>query len=232
MRVIVADDVPMLRELYRHGIQARGVDVVAEAATTDELFVEVERHRPDAVLLDINFGGHLGRPQDDDGLGAAERLRAGDPRLGIVMFSVHMTPAYLRRITAIGDGTHIGYLGKERIKDAQTIADALGRVADGETVIDEALAGQMLSTRRVQDPIGQLTDRQREALELLAQGRTNKAIAEQMNLAVPTVEAYLSEIFRKLDIPTSPADHKRVLAVLAWLRSAGSRPSRSGAVPR
>lgn len=231
MRVIVADDVPMLRDLYRHGIQALGVDVAAESATTDELFVHVKQHRPDAVLLDINFGGHQGRPQDDDGLHAAERLRADDPRLGIVMFSVHMTPAYLRRITAIGDGSHIGYLGKERIKDARTIADALTRVADGETVIDEALAEQMLGTRRVKDPIGQLTDRQRQALELLAQGRTNKAIAEQMTLAVPTVEAYLSEIFRKLDIPTSPADHKRVLAVLAWLRSAGSRPPGSGTGP-
>lgn len=222
--MIVADDVPMLRDLYRQSIQALGVDVVAEAATTAELLVQVRGHRPDAVLVDINFGGHLGRPQDDDGLHAAERLRADDPRLGIVMFSVHMTPAYLRRITAIGDGTHIGYLGKERIKDAQTIVDALARVTAGETVIDGALAEQMLRTRRVQDPIALLTARQREALELLAQGRTNKAIAERMKVAVPTVEAYLSEVFKTLDIPASPDDHKRVLAVLAWLRSAGARP--------
>ncbi|MDN3353840.1 response regulator transcription factor [Actinomadura sp. DC4] len=224
MRVIIADDVPMLRDLYRQSIQALGVDVVAEAATTAELLIHVGDHRPDAVLVDINFGGHHGRPQDDDGLHAAERLRADDPLLGIVMFSVHMTPAYLRRITAIGDGTHIGYLGKERIKDARTIVDALARVIAGETVIDRTLAGQMLRTRRVQDPMARLTARQREALELLAQGRTNKAIAEQMKVAVPTVEAYLSEVFKALDIPTSPDDHKRVLAVLTWLRSAGARP--------
>jgi DNA-binding NarL/FixJ family response regulator len=223
--VIIADDVPMLRDLYRQSIQALGVDVVAEAATTTELLVHVCNHRPDAVLVDINFGGHHGRPQDDDGLHAAERLREDHPRLGIVMFSVHMTPAYLRRITAIGDGTHIGYLGKERIKDAHTIIDALARVTAGETVIDGALADQMLRTRRVQDPIGRLTGRQRQALELLAQGRTNRAIADEMKVAVPTVEAYLSEVFKTLDIPASPDDHKRVLAVLAWLRSAGARPS-------
>jgi DNA-binding NarL/FixJ family response regulator len=222
--VIIADDVPMLRDLYRQSIQALGVDVVAEAASTAELLIQVDTHRPDAALVDINFGGHLGRPQDDDGLYAAERLRADHPRLGIVMFSVHMTSAYLRRITAIGDGTHIGYLGKERIKDAHTIVDALERVTAGETVIDGALAEQMLRTRRVQDPIALLTARQREALELLAQGRTNKAIAEHMKVAVPTVEAYLSEVFKTLDIPASPDDHKRVLAVLAWLRSAGARP--------
>jgi DNA-binding NarL/FixJ family response regulator len=224
MRVIIADDVPMLRDLYRQSIQALGVNVVAEAATIAELLVHVRTHRPDAVLVDINFGGHLGRPQDDDGLHAAMRLRGDDPLLGIVMFSVHMTPAYLRRITEIGDGTHIGYLGKERIKDAHTIVDALSRVTAGETVIDTALAEQMLRTRRVQDPIARLTARQREALQLLAQGRTNKAIAEQMNVAVPTVEAYLSEVFKTLDIPVSPDDHKRVLAVLAWLRSAGAGP--------
>ena len=225
MRVIIADDVPMLRDLYRQSIQALGVDVIAEASTTAELLVQARAHRPDAVLVDINFGGHQGRPQDDDGLHAAERLREEHPLLGIVMLSVHMTPAYLRRITAIGDGSHIGYLGKERIKDAHTIVDALARVTAGETVIDHTLAKQMLRTRRVQDPIARLTTRQREALELLAQGRTNKAIAEQMNVAVPTVEAYLSEVFKALDIPTSPDDHKRVLAVLAWLRSAGPRPS-------
>jgi DNA-binding NarL/FixJ family response regulator len=224
MRVIIADDVPMLRDLYRQSIQALGVDVVAEAATASELLIHARAHRPDAVLLDINFGGHQGRPQDDDGLKAAENLRTGHPRLGIVMFSVHMSAAYLRRITLIGDGTHIGYLGKERIKDARTIVDALTRVTAGETVIDKALAEQMLNTRRVQDPIAQLTDRQRQALELLAQGRTNKAIAGQMNVAVPTVEDYLSEVFKKLDIPTTPDDHKRVLAVLTWLRSTRSHP--------
>jgi DNA-binding NarL/FixJ family response regulator len=226
MRVIVADDVPMLRELYRRSISALGVDVVAEAATTDELLVHARAHRPDAVLLDINFAGHTGGPQNDAGLRAARTLRAAYPTLGIVLFSIHMSAAYLTSITAIGDGTHIGYLGKERVKDARNIVDALARVTAGETVIDTALAEEMLRTRRVRDPIASLTNRQREALELLAQGRTNKAIADRMNLTVPTVESYLSEVFKTLEITTTPDDHKRVLAVLAWLRGTGSSPFR------
>jgi DNA-binding NarL/FixJ family response regulator len=222
--VIIADDAPTLRATYRRDLTELGVDVVADTASVDELLASVRLHRPEGVLLDINFGGHHGRSQDDDGLVAAARLRQDYPRLGIVMFSVHMTPAYLQRITQIGSGTHIGYLGKDRVRDTQTIVEALDRVVAGEVVIDQSLAGQMLGSRRVKDPLARLTNRQRQTLELLAQGRSNKAIAQEMGVVVPTVEAYLGEVFKTLDIPTTSDSSKRVLAVLAWLRSEGNLP--------
>ncbi|MFD8217570.1 response regulator [Streptomyces sp. NPDC059697] len=224
MRVIIADDAPVLREVYGTALRNLGVDVVAEAATPGELFVQARRTRPDAVLLDINFADHQGAPENSAGLDAAVQLRAEFPSLGIVIFSVRMTLTYLERITGIGDGRGIGYIGKDRIRELQNVVEALQRTSVGGVYIDPALAGQMLTRRRVRDPISHLTDRQRTTLELAAQGHTNQAIAKRMRIAVPTVEANLTAVFRRLGIPTSDDAHKRVLAVLAWLRSAGSLP--------
>ncbi|MFE9604412.1 LuxR C-terminal-related transcriptional regulator [Streptomyces hokutonensis] len=224
MRVIIADDAPVLRQVYGAALRDLGVDVLAEAGTPGELLAQVRRTQPDAVLLDINFADHQGCEENSAGLDAAVTLRAGFPHLGIVVFSVRMTLAYLERITAIGDGRGLGYIGKDRIRKLQDVVDALQRTAEGGVYIDPALAGQMLTRRRVRDPISQLTDRQRDTLELAAQGHTNQAIAKRMGIAVPTVEANLTAVFRRLGIPTSNDAHKRVLAVLAWLRSAGSLP--------
>jgi DNA-binding NarL/FixJ family response regulator len=223
MRVIVADDSPWLLEMLPQALQDGGAEIVAVASSADELLAQARAHRPDAVLVDINFGG-LRSSYNEDGLRAAAALRADYPEMGIVICSVHMSAAYMRRITGIGAGTHIGYLCKDRV-DTRTVLDALARVIAGDIVVDQALAADMLRTRRVKDPISRLTDRQRQVLELLAEGRSNKAIAGKLRLAPATVEAYLTEVFKTLQIPNSPDHHKRVLAVLAWLGSPGaSRP--------
>jgi DNA-binding NarL/FixJ family response regulator len=200
-------------------LREQGTEVVGVVSSADELLIQARAHRPDAVLVDINFGGRR-NSFNEDGLRAAAALRADYPELGIVICSVHMSAAYMKRITRIGEGTHIGYLSKDRV-DTRTVLDALARVIAGDIVVDQTLAAAMLSTRRVKDPISKLTVRQRQVLELLAEGRSNKAIAGKLHLAPATVEAYLSEVFKTLQIPASPDHHKRVLAVLAWLRSAG-----------
>ncbi|WP_438297137.1 response regulator transcription factor [Streptomyces sp. HUAS TT7] len=224
MRVIIADDAPLLRDTYRAGLSALDVEVVAEAATADEIPVQVRRHHPDAVLLDISFGGFRGHGQDEAGLQAAEDLRTHYPHLGIVIFSVYMTPAYLERVSAIGNGKYIGYMGKDRISDLGTVVEALTRVTAGEAYYDPALTREMLNTRRVRSPVRSLSTRQRQALELLAQGHSNQSIAREMGVAVPTVEATLNAVFKRLGIAESPDIHKRVTAVLAWWRSCGSLP--------
>jgi DNA-binding NarL/FixJ family response regulator len=224
MRVIIADDAPVLRKIYGEALRNLGVDIVAEAASADELVTQVRHKQPDAVLVDINFADHHGGIENDDGLEAAVQLRTSFPTLGIVLFSVHMSPAYLARITQIGDGRYIGYVGKDRISDLQTVVDALQRTADGGVFVDPTLAVEMLSRRHVRDPINTLTQRQRDTLELAAQGLTNAAIAQRMRIAVPTVEANLSTIFKKLNIPESRDTHKRVHAVLAWLNGRSMLP--------
>jgi len=224
MRVIIADDAPIFLDYCTKNLPALGVDVVAEAASPGELMSLMRRHLPDAVLLDIDFGGHRGEPANDKGIDAAERLRADYPQLGIVMISVHMIPAYLERITKIGQSTHIGYLGKNRISDCQVIVGALERTIAGGIVVDQTLAKQMLSTRRVRERLEALTDRQREAMGYLVQGHSNRSMAALMGIELTTVEATVSDAFTKLDIPKSRAANRRVLAALAWLEGTGILP--------
>jgi DNA-binding NarL/FixJ family response regulator len=220
MRVIIADDSPWLLEMLPQALQEQGAEIVGVASSVGELLAQARARRPDAVLVDINFGGRRSS-FNEDGLQAAATLRADYPEMGIVICSVHMSAAYMQRITRIGEGTHIGYLSKDRV-DTRTVLDALARVIAGDIVVDQALAAAMMGTRRVKDPVSKLTVRQRQVLELLAEGRSNKAIAGKLHLTPATVEAYLTEVFKTLQIPASPDYHKRVLAVLAWLRSAGA----------
>jgi DNA-binding NarL/FixJ family response regulator len=224
MRVIIADDAPIFRDYCTKNLTALGVDVIAEAASPGELMSLMRRHHPDAVLLDIDFGGHRGEPANDKGIGTAEQLRADYPQLGIVMISGYMIPAYLERITGIGQGTHIGYLGKNRISDCQVIVAALERTIAGEIVVDQALADLMLSTRRVRQRLTALTDRQREAMGYLVQGHSNKSIAALMSVELSTAEATISDAFTNLEIPKSRATNSRVLAALAWLEGTGILP--------
>lgn len=223
MRVIIADDAPMLRSDYRQALTASGLDVVSEAASCDELITQVRKQRPDAALVDICLGGIGTQGHDDDGLKAAERLRAEHPALGLLIFSVFMTPSYLARILSIGEH-HIGYLGKDRVTDFGVVVAALQRVAGGGTAIDEHLWIDLLHHRRARSRLDKLPARKRQALELLARGLSNKAIAEQMHVREPTVEDYISDVFATLEIPETPDVNKRVCAVLAWLRETGALP--------
>jgi DNA-binding NarL/FixJ family response regulator len=172
MRVIIADDSPWLLEMLPQALQEHGAEVVGVVSSADELLVQARAHRPDAALVDINFGGRRSS-FNEDGLRVAAALRADYPEMGIVICSVHMSAAYMHRITRIGDGTHIGYLCKDRV-DTRTVLDALARVIAWDIVVDQTLAAAMLTTRRVKDPVSKLTPRQRQVLELLAEGRSNK----------------------------------------------------------
>jgi len=223
MRVIVADDAPMLRSDYCRALTASGIDVVAEAATADQLIAHVKTHQPDAALIDICLRGIGPQGHDEDGLGAAERLRANYPTLGLLIFSVIMNPSYLARILRIGEH-HIGYVGKDRVKDFGVVLDALHRVAAGETVIDPKLWIDLLNHRRARNRLGKLSPRKRQTLELMACGLTNKAIATEMGVEEETVEDYATQIFNLLDIPGPPDAHRRVHAVLTWLRETGALP--------
>ena len=223
MRVIIADDAPSLRSDYRQALTASGAAVVAEAASSNELIAQVRKHQPDAVLVDICLKGIGEHGHDDDGLQAAERLRADYPALGLLIFSVFMTPTYLARILDIGEH-HIGYLGKDRVTDFSVVIEALHRVAAGETAIDENLWSKLLHHRSARGRLGNLSARKRQALDLMVRGMSNKAIAAEMNVREPTVEDYLSEVFALLAIPQTPDVNKRVCAVLAWLRETGALP--------
>jgi DNA-binding NarL/FixJ family response regulator len=224
MRVIIADDSAWLRSDYRLALTASGIDVVAEAASADELIAQVRKYLPHAVLIDICLKGISERGHDDDGLTAAERLRAEYPELGLLIFSVFMTPTYLARILQIGEH-HIGYLGKDRVTDFGEVIEALQRVTAGETAIDKNLWAVLLKHRSARGQLEiRLSERKRQALELMARGMSNKAIAKEMCVRKTTVEEYLSEVFAMLAISETPDTNKRVCAVLAWLRQTGALP--------
>lgn len=218
MRVIIADDSAWLRSIYRPELTASGLDVVAETTTAAELIEQVDEHRPDACLVDISLRGR--HQPDDDGLRAAEQLRSCYPTLGLLVFSVYMTPTYLARILRIGEH-HIGYLGKDRIADFGVVVDALHRVAAGQTAVDKNLWDEMLQHHGAR---GLMSGRKRQTLELMAQGLSNRAIAEEMCVTAATVEGYLSGVFDVLGVPETPDVNKRVCAVLAWLRKTGALP--------
>jgi DNA-binding NarL/FixJ family response regulator len=224
MRVIVADDAPALRKVYCRELAALGLDVIDSAGTAQDLIAMTEALRPDAVLLDICFRGYDGLRRDEDGLHVAERLRAAHPTLGIVVFSVYLTPTYVDRILRISD-THIGCLSKDRVEDFSMVADALRSTAAGGTVIDRTLSVELLRHRRARPALSELPERPRQALELLVCGLSNRAIADRMHVAERTVEKYLAEVFATLDIPGVPVHHKRVGAVLEWLRQTGALPT-------
>jgi DNA-binding NarL/FixJ family response regulator len=223
MRVIIADDSPWLRSDYRQALIASRMDVVAEATGCDELITMVRRHRPEAAMVDICLGGIGTHGHDADGLQAAERLRAEYPTLGLLIFSVFMSPSYLTRILSIGEH-HIGYLGKDRITDFGVVVEALERVAAGGTAIDENLWVELLHHRRARGRLDKLPARKRQALGLLARAMSNKAIAEEMGVEAHTVEDYLSQAFSVPQIPETPDVNKRVCAVLTWLRETGALP--------
>lgn len=223
MRVIIADDAPMLRSDYHNALTASGIDVVAEAATADQLIARVSALRPDAALIDICLRGIGTQGHDNDGLEAAELLRAEYPTLGLLIFSVIMNPSYLARVLHIGEH-HIGYIGKDRVKDFSVVVNALRRVAAGDTVIDPQLWTDLLNHRQARSRLDDLSPRKRQTLELMACGLSNKAIAEEMGVTEETIEDYITQIFILLDIPGQPDVHKRVQAVLTWLRETGALP--------
>ena len=214
MRVVVADDVMLTREGIVRLLHDAGVDVVAEADDAETLLQHVRSARPDVAIVDIR----MPPTNTDEGLVAAREIRTDQPDVGVLLLSQYVEPSYAMRLIE-DQPERVGYLLKDRVFDIAAVVDALRRIVDGETVIDPTIVSRLVGRRRRQDPLGRLTEREREVLGLIAEGMSNKAIAGRLFVTERTVEAHVTQIFQKLRLPESPDQHRRVLAVLAFLRS-------------
>jgi DNA-binding NarL/FixJ family response regulator len=214
VRVVVADDAMLTREGIVRLLGDAGVDVVAEAEDAEGLLREVRLTHPDVVLVDIR----MPPTHTDEGLVAARKIRADHPEVGVLVLSQYVEPSYAMRLIE-DHPERVGYLLKERIFDVAVLVDALRRIVDGETVIDPTIVSRLMGRHRRQDPISSLTDREREVLGLVAEGMSNSAIASRLFVTERTVEAHITQILMKLDLSESPDQNRRVLAVLAFLRT-------------
>lgn len=211
LRVVVADDSVLLREgLVRVLIEA-GHDVVGSFGDADSLMAEVEALDPDLAVLDVRMPPTF----RDEGVRAAIRLRSLLPRAGILLLSQYVEVAYAQELLGAGNGG-VGYLLKDRVASLDELVDAIDRIADGGTVLDPEVVAQLIGRRH--NPLATLTPREREVLQLMAEGRTNAAIAETLFIGVGAVEKNVTSIFAKLALEDSGTDHRRVLAVIAWLQ--------------
>ena len=191
-----------------------GIDVVAQAEDADGLLRHVALARPDAAVVDIR----MPPTHTDEGLVAARQIRAEHPEVGVLVLSQYVEPSYAMQLLE-EHPERVGYLLKERVFDAAILVDALRRIADSETVVDPTIVSRLLGRRRREDPLSDLTPREREVLALVAEGLSNRAIATRIFVTERTVEAHVKQIFQKLRLQTSPESHRRVLAVLAYLRA-------------
>jgi DNA-binding NarL/FixJ family response regulator len=192
-----------------------GIEVVAQAEDADGLLHQVSLARPDAVVVDIR----MPPTHTDEGLVAARQIRDEHPGVGVLVLSQYVEPSYAMQLLE-EHPERVGYLLKERVFDAVILVDALRRIADGETVVDPTIVARLFSRRRREDSLSELTAREREVLGLVAEGLSNRAIAARLFVTERTVEAHVKQIFQKLRLQTSPESHRRVLAVLAYLRTA------------
>ena len=214
MRVVVADDTLLTRAGIVALLREAGVDVVGEASDANELVEQVDQHRPDVALVDIR----MPPTHTDEGLVAARAIRDSHPEVGVLVLSQYVEPAYAMQLLE-DHPERIGYLLKERVFDIATVVDALRRITDDESVIDPTIVSQLIARRRATDPLAGLTPREREVLGLVAEGLSNRALAARLFVAERTVEAHVTAIFVKLGLPESSDVHRRVLAVLTFLRS-------------
>ncbi len=213
MRVVVADDVLLTREGIVRLLQEAGIHVIGEAEDAEGLLRNVRRDRPDVAIVDIR----MPPTHSDEGLVAAQSIRAEHPEVGVLLLSQYVEPSYAMRLIE-EQPERVGYLLKERVFDIATVVDALRRIVDGETVIDPTIVARLLGRRRRGDPLSKLTEREREVLGLIAEGMSNHAVAARLFITERTVEAHVTKIFQKLGLAESPEQHRRVVAVLAFLR--------------
>jgi DNA-binding NarL/FixJ family response regulator len=214
MRIVIADDAVLLREGAARLLVEAGYEVVAQAGDADDLLRKVRAHTPDVAIVDVRM------PPDnvDDGLRAALTIREELPGVGILLLSQYIEDRYLGQLLA-GGAEGVGYLLKDRVADVERLTEAVDRVAAGGSVLDPEVVAQMLGRSREEGPLDSLTPREREVLGLMAEGRTNRAIAGELFLSERAVERHVTSIFSKLDLSSGGQDHRRVLAVLAYLRS-------------
>jgi len=214
MRVVIADDAVLFREGLARVLEAASIQVAAQVGDAEQLLARVRADPPDAVVVDIRMPPTHTR----EGLDAALRIRAGHPEVGVLVLSQYVETHHAMQLLEDGAGG-VGYLLKDRVADVADVADAVRRVAGGGSVIDPEVVARLVGRRRVRSPVEELTDREREVLALMAEGRSNQAICQRLFLSPKTVEAHVRGIFTRLDLPATPDDHRRVLAVLAFLRA-------------
>jgi len=216
MRVGIAEDSALFREGLQMQLSRLGLDVAVSARTGDEFLTLAAQHPIDAAILDVRMPPTF----TDEGLRTAEQLAASHPTVGILMLSAHDEIAYATRLFAKGTGRR-GYLLKDRVDNATALRDALERICQGESVIDDTLIGRLLGRQQHLATLNDLTERERTVLQHMAEGRSNAGIAILMHLAEKTVESYVARIFTKLGLTGAQDTNRRVLAVLTWLRSSG-----------
>jgi len=216
LRIVLAEDSVLLREGLVRLFEEAGHTVVAAVDDALALVPAVLAHRPDVAVVDVRMPPTF----TDDGLRAAVEARRVQPGLSVLVLSQYVEESYARDLLADGRGG-VGYLLKDRIQDLDALEDALDRVANGGSVIDPEVVAQLFARRRADDPIAALTPREREVLALMAEGRSNAGIAHQLVVSDGAVEKHIRSVLMKLDLPPAEEDHRRVLAVLAWLRGTG-----------
>jgi DNA-binding NarL/FixJ family response regulator/class 3 adenylate cyclase len=214
LRVVIADDSVLLREGIARLLAECGFDVVGQSENADDLMLKVRSYTPDVAIVDIR----MPPTQTDEGLRAAQEIRETHPDVGVLVLSQYVEPAYAMELLA-ESAEGVGYLLKDRVSDVDEFAAAVRRVAEGGSALDPALVTQLVGRRRQHDPLEELTAREREVLELMAEGRSNQAIGERLFITPRAVEKHITSIFGKLRLPQAPEDHRRVLAVLAFLRA-------------
>ena len=213
MRVVVADDVMLTREGIAHLLEDAGIDVVAQAEDAEALLREVRLKRPDAAIADIR----MPPSHTDEGLVAAQRIRTEHPDVAVLVLSQYVEPSYAMRLLE-EHPERVGYLLKQRVFDVAVLVDALRRITEGETVIDPTIVSRLVGRQRRENPLTELTPRESEVLGLVAEGLSNGAIASRLFVTERTVEAHVKQVFQKLGLAVRPDSHRRVLAVLAYLR--------------
>ena len=213
VRVVLADDSVLLREGIARLLEDAGFDVIAQSGNADDLLRHVAMHRPDVAVVDIR----MPPTQTDEGLRAAKEIREQHSGTGVLVLSQYVEPGYAMELLS-DSAESVGYLLKDRVADLDEFAAAVRRVAEGGSALDPAVVSELVGRHRRDDPLEALSPREREVLELMAEGRSNQAIAERLFVTLRAVEKHVTSIFVKLRLPASTEDHRRVLAVLALLR--------------
>jgi len=214
MRVVVAEDVMLTREGIVHVLEEAGIEVIAEVTDLHGLLRTVHTRVPDAAVVDIR----MPPTHTDEGIVAARQIKESVPGVAVLVLSQFLDSGYAMEVLE-GHPEGTGYLLKDRIFDGAILVDALRRIVEGETVVDPTIVTRLLGRRRPQDPLESLTPREREVLSLVAEGLSNRGIAERLAVTERTVEAHVTAVFLKLGLDGSPQSHRRVLAALSYLRS-------------
>ncbi|MEA2411614.1 MAG: hypothetical protein QOC77_2175 [Thermoleophilaceae bacterium] len=215
MRIVLADDEVLVRDGLARLLEDTGIEVASRCADATTLMRAVDSWHPDVAIVDIR----MPPTHTDEGLVAAQEIRRRHPDVGVLVLSHHLESGYAMQLLEQAPG-RAGYLLKERVSDLAVLVDALRRISEGECVLDPTIVARLIRRRRGQGPLDELTDREREVLALIAEGRSNHAICETLYLSPKTVEGHIRQVFMKLGLRDSPESHRRVLAVLAFLRAA------------